>query len=276
LQAECYAAHRCRYQPEKQRLPNDEFLRPWRSISADDKPSDKGTATVKLTTITNVSVDGVMQGLGGPDEDRSGGFERGGWALPLFDDEAATFLGEVYQRADAQRVGARKTQVGEHRQAGLAEQIAHRHRHALLGEHRVHLCFQPGAQGNQLRAVAHQLAQLTQRRRGDPRLREAVHAQIGQVAGVPLVVLHPPVGEPLHAQRVRQVHPSAAGLEHVRGPIPAVGRLQHDLRVRARLLDCTRQRDRVVVDPNLLEHLTGGILAHDHRTSTVQVDSHIL
>ena len=56
---------------------------------------------MKLTTVTNVSVDGVMQGLGGPDEDRRGGFERGGWAMPLFDDEAAAFLGEVYQRADA-------------------------------------------------------------------------------------------------------------------------------------------------------------------------------
>ena len=58
---------------------------------------------MKLTTVTNVSVDGVVQGLGGPDEDRRGGFERGGWALPLFenDNEAATFLNEVYQRADA-------------------------------------------------------------------------------------------------------------------------------------------------------------------------------
>jgi dihydrofolate reductase len=62
---------------------------------------------MKLTTITNVSVDGVMQGLGGPDEDRSGGFERGGWALPLFDNEAKTFLGEVYQRADAFLFGRR-------------------------------------------------------------------------------------------------------------------------------------------------------------------------
>ena len=43
---------------------------------------------MKLTTITHVSVDGVMQGLGGSDEDRRGGFERGGWALPLFGGEA--------------------------------------------------------------------------------------------------------------------------------------------------------------------------------------------
>lgn len=56
---------------------------------------------MKLTTLTNVSVDGVMQGLGGPDEDRRGGFERGGWAAPLCDYEAATFLNQVYQRADA-------------------------------------------------------------------------------------------------------------------------------------------------------------------------------
>jgi dihydrofolate reductase len=56
---------------------------------------------MKLTTITHVSVDGVIQGLGGPDEDRRGGFERGGWALPLFVDEAAAFLDQVFQRADA-------------------------------------------------------------------------------------------------------------------------------------------------------------------------------
>jgi len=66
---------------------------------------------MNLTTITNVSVDGVMQGLGGPDEDRRGGFERGGWALPVFDDEAATFLNQVYQRADAFLFGRRTHEI---------------------------------------------------------------------------------------------------------------------------------------------------------------------
>jgi dihydrofolate reductase len=68
---------------------------------------------MKLTTVTNVSVDGLIQGLGGPDDDRRGGFERGGWALPLFenDNEAATFLNEVYQRPDAFLIGRQTYEI---------------------------------------------------------------------------------------------------------------------------------------------------------------------
>jgi dihydrofolate reductase len=66
---------------------------------------------MKLTTITHISVDGVMQGLGGPNEDRRGGFERGGWALPLFDDEGATFVNQIYQRADAFLFGRRTYEI---------------------------------------------------------------------------------------------------------------------------------------------------------------------
>ena len=66
---------------------------------------------MKLTTTTLVTVDGVMQGLGGPDEDRSGGFERGGWVTPYADAEGMTAIGEIYQRADAFLFGRRTYEI---------------------------------------------------------------------------------------------------------------------------------------------------------------------
>ena len=63
---------------------------------------------MKLTTQTQVTVDGVMQGNGGAsDEDRRNGFERGGWAMGVFDDETMTFINQTYQRADAFLFGRR-------------------------------------------------------------------------------------------------------------------------------------------------------------------------
>ena len=66
---------------------------------------------MRLTTTTNVSVDGVMQGLGGPDEDRSGGFERGGWAIPLLDTETGDYLNQVYGGAAAFLFGRRTYEI---------------------------------------------------------------------------------------------------------------------------------------------------------------------
>jgi dihydrofolate reductase len=77
-------------------------------VPNDDQTNAKGTATMKLTTQTQVTVDGVMQGNGGAsDEDRRSGFERGGWAMGVFDDETLTFITETYQRADAFLFGRR-------------------------------------------------------------------------------------------------------------------------------------------------------------------------
>ena len=56
---------------------------------------------MKLTTMTQVTVDGVMQGNGAASDDRRNGFERGGWALGKGDDETRTFINQTYQRADA-------------------------------------------------------------------------------------------------------------------------------------------------------------------------------
>src|ERR1043166_6907184 len=63
---------------------------------------------MKLTTMTQVTVDGGMQGNGAAsDEDRRGGFERGGWAMGVFDDETLTLINQTYQRADAFLFGRR-------------------------------------------------------------------------------------------------------------------------------------------------------------------------
>ncbi len=75
---------------------------------------------MKLTIITNVSLDGVTQGhrridaglgLGAPDEDHNGGFERFGWAPPLLDAEALGFINQAFQRADAFLFGRRTFEV---------------------------------------------------------------------------------------------------------------------------------------------------------------------
>ena len=67
---------------------------------------------MRLTTMTQVTVDGVMQGNGGAsDEDRRNGFERGGWAMRAGDDETLTLINQTYQRADAFLFGRRTYEI---------------------------------------------------------------------------------------------------------------------------------------------------------------------
>jgi dihydrofolate reductase len=62
----------------------------------------------KLMVTTFVSLDGVMQAPGGGDEDRDGGFEHGGWAVPHFDQQMIQLMTTLTSRAGALLIG-RKT-----------------------------------------------------------------------------------------------------------------------------------------------------------------------
>ena len=63
---------------------------------------------MKLITMTQVTVDGVMQGNGGAtEEDRRSGFERGGWAMGVAGEETMALINETYQRAEAFLFGRR-------------------------------------------------------------------------------------------------------------------------------------------------------------------------
>lgn len=62
----------------------------------------------KLVVGMFMSLDGVVQAPGGPDEDREGGFEHGGWTVPFFDEQLGQYLTEMISRSDALLLG-RKT-----------------------------------------------------------------------------------------------------------------------------------------------------------------------
>ena len=68
---------------------------------------------MKLTATMMLTVDGVYQGPGGPDEDRRGGFDRGGWVAPFFDEEGGRFVTSVFERADALLLGRRTWEIFE-------------------------------------------------------------------------------------------------------------------------------------------------------------------
>ena len=68
---------------------------------------------MKLIATEMLSVDGVYQGPGGPDEDRRDGFDRGGWTAPYGDEETWRFLTSVFERADALLLGRRTWEIFE-------------------------------------------------------------------------------------------------------------------------------------------------------------------
>src|SRR2546421_12818594 len=59
-----------------------------------------------------ISLDGVVQAPGGPDEDTDGGFRHGGWSMPFFDPEVmGSSINELAERTDALLYGRRTWQV---------------------------------------------------------------------------------------------------------------------------------------------------------------------
>lgn len=70
---------------------------------------------MKLTTFTNVSLDGVTQGHRRidvvPNEDRGDTFDRCGWGPPLLDEVASTFISQAFQRAEGFLLGRRTYEI---------------------------------------------------------------------------------------------------------------------------------------------------------------------
>jgi dihydrofolate reductase len=87
---------------------------------------EKGTAIMKLMIMTQITVDGVVQGNGGAsDEDRRNGFERGGWAKGAGDDETRALITRTYQRADAFLFGRRTYDLFAGSWGAIQEMRAH-------------------------------------------------------------------------------------------------------------------------------------------------------
>ncbi|WP_433337733.1 dihydrofolate reductase family protein [Spirillospora sp. CA-294931] len=64
-----------------------------------------------LLVGTFVSLDGVMQGPGGPGEDDSGGFPHGGWLAPHLDEGFGRVMTALFDRADAMLLGRRSYDI---------------------------------------------------------------------------------------------------------------------------------------------------------------------
>jgi dihydrofolate reductase len=92
---------------------------------------------MELTVRTMMSLDGVTQSPGAPEEDPSGGFELGGWAMPYFEEVATKEVEDSFARADAFLLGRKTYEIfasywpGVGEENGIAAALNSRPKHVV-------------------------------------------------------------------------------------------------------------------------------------------------